>query len=444
MDMKNEAQVQDLMTRTIAGMKARSAYRTNRSRSRQIFYEAMIDYLEAPITARAQGKPFGWCEVQAPVELFYAFDVPPLYPEHYSLVVASQGDEIPYLEAAETHNLKDLCSVQKVFMGALYQEQLPRPDFMLGVTHPCDAVLYALQHAAFPKKHTPCVCKAEGYVCGLPLFQLDGPYWNDEGSLTYYSGEIEAAIEFMEKVLGRKMDREKLEQVVANTVETFRLLGLNNQLVKTIPTPRRSRDMARQAFVFNNLSGTQAAIDYLTAFNKEMQDLVDKGEGAVPNERLRLGWLNAQAYSFLPFFDEMEREFGAVVVTDNLCSGWRGGDGEGGEPLFKYDQENPVWTLASKALSHYGSTCYKDANSFSEVVIRMVKNYRLDGIVFSAHWGCKNICAVIKHIREDLMEATGVPMLVLESDCLDQRTNPIDKMMDLAREYIEMLDQRKD
>jgi hypothetical protein len=73
----------------------------------------------------------------------------------------------------------------------------------------------------------------------------------------------------------------------------------------------------------------------------------------------------------------------------------------------------------------------------------MVKNYKLDGMIFSAHWGCKNICAVVKHVREDLLEATGIPMLILESDCLDQRTNPIPKMMSLTREYIEMLDQRK-
>lgn len=432
----------DLLARTIVGMKRRAEYKETRSKSKNIWYKAMINYLEAPVKARAEGKPFGWCEVQAPVELFYAMDVAPFYPEHYSLVVASQGAEIPFLEAAEAYHLKDVCSVQKIFVGALQKGELPTPDFMLGVTHPCDAVLFGMQHAAFPKKHTPCVCKAQGCVCGVPIFQLDGPYWYDEGSIDYYTGEVQDAITFMEGILGRKMDYDKLSRVVANTCEAFRIHALNNQLVKNIPCPRRSRDLARQAFVFNNLSGTEVAVEYFKTFNQEMQELVDRGEGAVPNERLRIGWLNAQAYSFLPFFDEMEKEFGVVLVTDNLCSGWLGGDGSTG-PLFPCDPGNPVQSIAAKALYHYGSTCYKDANRFSEVIIRMVKNYKLDGMIFSAHWGCKNICAVVKHVREDLLEATGIPMLILESDCLDQRTNPIPKMMSLTREYIEMLDQRK-
>lgn len=441
MDTKRDKPKMDLLTRTIDGLKARGEYREGRTKSRQIFYKAMIDYMEAPLKAHEEGKPFGWCEVQAPVELFYAMDIPPFYPEHYSLVVASQGAEIPFLEAAEVHHLKDICSVQKIFIGAAKTGDLPQPDFMLGVTHPCDAVLFGMQHAAFPKKHNPCLCKAQGCVAGTPLFQLDGPFWADDAAIEYYAGEMQDAIDFMEKISGKKMDYDVLKETMRKTQRIFEIHSENNQLRKITPTPMRGRDLARQAFMFNNMAGTQIAIDYMEEVNKELKETVEKGEGGIPNERIRLGWLNAQPYSFLPFFDEMEREFGVAVVTDNLCSGWLGGDGSDG-PLFPCDPEEPLRSLAAKAMYHYGSTCYKDANRFSEVVIRLVENYKLDGMVFSAHWGCKNVCAIIKHIREDLFEATGVPMLTLESDCLDQRTNPIPKMMALTREYIEMLDQR--
>jgi benzoyl-CoA reductase/2-hydroxyglutaryl-CoA dehydratase subunit BcrC/BadD/HgdB len=431
----------DLLSRTIAGMKMRGS-KEGRVKSRTIFYNAMVNYLEAPVKARQEGKLFGWCEVQAPVELFYALDIPPFYPEHYSLIVASQGAEIPFLEEAEVHHMKDVCSVQKIFIGALKKGELPKPDLMVGVTHPCDAVLFGMQHVAFPEKHTPCICKSEGCVAGIPIFQLDGPFWHDDKAIDYYSGEVQDCIAFMEKNTGRKMDYGKLEQTVAHTKEIFDLHAENNQLRKTHPTPMRGRDLARQAFVFNNLCGTQDGVDYMRAVNAEMKEMVAKGQGAVPNERIRLGWLNAQPYSFLPYLDEMEREFGAVIVTDNLTCGWLNGDGSDG-PLFPCDPKEPVRSIAAKAMYHYGSTCYKDANRFSEVVIRMAKNYNLDGIIFSAHWGCKNVCAISKHLREDLAKATGVPMLELESDCLDQRTNPVPKMMALTKEFIEMLDQKK-
>jgi benzoyl-CoA reductase/2-hydroxyglutaryl-CoA dehydratase subunit BcrC/BadD/HgdB len=431
----------NILEETLVGMKARQTKRT-RDKSRDIFYDAMVEYLEAPGKARERGEPVGWCQVQAPVELFRAFDTPPFYPEHFSIVVASQGKEIPFLEAAEIHHLKDVCSVEKIFIGAAMAGALAKPDFMIGCTHPCDAVLFGMQHVAFPHTHKGCTCKKSGCVNGVPIFQLDGPFWTDEHSIDYYAGEVEEAIAFMEKQLGKKLDYDRLKQVVANTCELFRIHAENNQLRKVIPSPMQSRNLARQAFVLNNLSGSEIGVEYMRALNEELKKNVAEGKGGIPNERIRLGWLNAQPYSFMPFLDEMEREFGAVVVTDNLSCGWLGGDGSDG-PLFYCNPEDPIKSLAAKGLSHYGSNCYKDANRFSQVVIRMVKNYKLDGVIFSAHWGCKNICAIIKHLREECYEATGVTMLVLESDCLDQRTNPIPQMMNRTREYIEMLNQRK-
>jgi benzoyl-CoA reductase/2-hydroxyglutaryl-CoA dehydratase subunit BcrC/BadD/HgdB len=437
----------NIMRRTIAGFKARmEAIKAKpRARSRQIWYQAMIDYMEAPLKAREEGKPFGWCEIQAPPELFYAMDVPPFYHEHWSLVAASQQAVLPFLEAAERENLKDLCSVHKAYCGALSLGELPQPDFILGLTHPCDAVVYSVQHAAFPKQHTPCVCKRDGVVGGycegsMPVFQLDGPFWFDEDAIDYYTAEVHDAIAFMEKVLGRRMDYEKLKQSVDRMVEAFRILGLNNQLVKNVPSPRRSRDLMRDPFVF---AGTQAAIDYFEAIHDEMQERVERGEGAVPNERIRLGWLNVPPYGFMPFLDEMEKEFGAVVIMNNLSGGWLLGDGENGEPMFPIYPDDPVRTIAAKGLCHYGSTCYKDAERYIRVVERMVTGCKLDGVVLSAHWGCKNLTAITKHLREDLYESTGVPMLVLESDCLDERTATIANMVALTREFIEMLDQKK-
>jgi benzoyl-CoA reductase/2-hydroxyglutaryl-CoA dehydratase subunit BcrC/BadD/HgdB len=431
----------NVLDRTIKGMKARAAMR-DRLASRQIFYQAMVDYMEAPLRARAAGKPFGWCEVQAPIELFRGLDVPPFYPEHYSLVVASQGAELPFLEEAEVHHMKDLCSVQKIFIGALMKGELPKPDFSIGVTAPCDAVLLGMQHASFPHKHKACICKQSGCVAGIPIYMCDQPFWNDDAALNYYMGEIRGAMAFMEEKTGTKMDMNNLKEAVRKTQEIFRLHGENNQMRKNSPSPMKSRDLFRQAFIFNNLSGTDWGVKYMQAVNAEMKEMVAKGQGAVPNERIRLGWVNAPPYAMLDFMDEMEKEFGAVVVTDNLSCGWAGGDGSDG-PLFPCDPEDPIRSIAAKGLAHYGATCYKDANRMSKVLVRMAKNYHLDGMIFSAHWGCKNVCAIMKHLREDMMNETGIPILFLESDCLDQRTVQIPKLLSLSREYIEMLDQRK-
>ncbi len=448
MEIQNKQVPRDnVMERTIAGFKARMEYIKDhpRNKSRQIWYQAMINYVEAPLKARAEGRPFGWCQIQAPPEIFYAMDVPPFYFEHWSLVAASQKVVIPFLEAAETDHLKDLCSVHKAYCGALKLGELPPPDFIMGVTYPCDAVLFGNQLASFPEKHTPCVCKADGCVggfCegGIPLFQLDGPYWYDEAALDYYTKEIYRGIAFMEKILGKKMDYDRLKMHVDLTNEAFRILGENNQLIKNVPCPRRSRDLMREPFVF---TGTQAAIDYWQAAQDDMKAQIETGVGAVPNERIRLGWLNVPPYGFLGVLDAMEKEFGVVVVQNNLSGGFLLSDGENGEPMYEIFPDDPVRTMASKGLCHYGSTCYKDPERYLKILKRMVNGCKLDGVVLSAHWGCKNLSSIMKHIREDLYEATGVPMLVLESDCLDERTGTIEKLVALTREFVEMLDQSK-
>jgi benzoyl-CoA reductase/2-hydroxyglutaryl-CoA dehydratase subunit BcrC/BadD/HgdB len=443
---KEQVPKDNIMERTIAGFKMRMDHMKDkpRAKSRQIWYQAMIDYMQASITAREEGRPFGWVGIQAPPEILYAMDIPPFYYEHWSLVAASQKAVIPFLEAAEGDNLKDLCSVHKAYCGALKLKQLPRPDFILGNTFPCDAVLFGNQIASWPEKHTPCVCKADGCVGGycsgaIPLFQLDGPYWYDKEALDYYSKEIKRSIEFVEKVTGRKMDYDKLKHHVNLTNEAFYLLGENNQLIKNIPCPRRSRDLMREPFV---LTGQQAAIDYWQAAQEDMKAIMATGKGAVPNERIRLGWLNVPPYGFMGVLDELEKEFGVVVIQNNLSGGFLMSDGENGEPMYEIFPDDPIRTMASKGLCHYGSTCYKDPERYLKVLKRMVEGCQLDGVVLSAHWGCKNLSSIMKHIREDLYAATGVPMLVLESDCLDARTGNVSRLVALMREFVEMLDQK--
>lgn len=132
----------DTIKETVLGFSNRFKHRKIQSegeRTGGLFYEGMLKYYQMLDQAREEGKPVVWAG-GAPTEIFYAMDIVPFFPEFHCMVVASQADPAPYLDASGGYGFPvEICSVHRVMTGMDLMQQLPTPDLITYQSYVCDS-----------------------------------------------------------------------------------------------------------------------------------------------------------------------------------------------------------------------------------------------------------------------------------------------------------------
>ena len=92
--------------------------------------------------AKAQGRPVVWVTSMAPVEMVYAFDGIPFFPENYAALCSSRKVATEFCQAAEAKGYsQDLCSYALCTLGVVFEkrgafgdEGPPAPDILLATS----------------------------------------------------------------------------------------------------------------------------------------------------------------------------------------------------------------------------------------------------------------------------------------------------------------------
>jgi benzoyl-CoA reductase/2-hydroxyglutaryl-CoA dehydratase subunit BcrC/BadD/HgdB len=158
-------------------------------------------YLEC-LAARSAGRPVGWMPpMNGAIELFYAMDLQPVFPENWSPVCAAFGLAPANFQVAEDLGYsRDLCGYLRNILGYVHGPMqagdatlggLPEPDLLLSAGGGCNPVMkifHALERR-FPQ--------ARVFTADLPQVPLEGirAY-----HLDYARSELERLIAFLERV----------------------------------------------------------------------------------------------------------------------------------------------------------------------------------------------------------------------------------------------------
>ena len=134
-------------------------------------------YYEGLATAKERGVPVVWITSMAPVEMIYAFDGIPFFPENYAALCSSRKVAAELCEAGESRGYsQDLCAyalctfgVMHEKRGALGDEGPPAPDILLAT------------EAAFATPPKWWEAMQRYYEC--PLFIIDAVYSVDSETL---------------------------------------------------------------------------------------------------------------------------------------------------------------------------------------------------------------------------------------------------------------------
>jgi len=356
-----------------------------------------------------------WCGIAVPFDLLNAMGITSCFVEFVGAALASTGMADPFLEEAEQAGfIGDTCGYHRSVIGAARKKIMPEPDFLIATTCPCSGGIAVMENLA--------------HMFDRDLFVLNIPQENSESNIAYLAAQIKDMVGFVSRHTGVALDKHKLGRAVENTNRTREILKEVYQLAQNVPSPTDGRLLINFGLVMPLFFGTPAAIDIAQAYKDEFRSRINNGIQGVPDEKLRLLWIQNRIQFNNPLVELLEKEYRANIVVDELNDiFW--------DPI---DPEDPYRGMARRAaaLPLNGSIQGRIKH-----LRKLARDYKLDGAINPCHWGCRQGTGARGLISDGLKEI-GVPVLNLEVDCVDTRNYAEGQLRTRIEAFIEMLENR--
>jgi benzoyl-CoA reductase/2-hydroxyglutaryl-CoA dehydratase subunit BcrC/BadD/HgdB len=412
----------DLLVRTCRLLARMNRGRPDTRVSETLYYNLLAEYYTRVRDAHVKGKLLASHTVFFPTEILYAMDIVPMHTEMTTWLTALFLNEQAELLAkgAELGLAPEICSPHRGVAGIFALNAIPRPDVILWSNLICDntaksgEMMMELSHS--------------------PGFFLDNPFQNSPGEIDYLVGELEDMVRFLEEKSGKKMDWNKLSEIVAHSDKEIELYREICELRKAVPSPMPFSGYLELLSADYMFPGQPESIQYLTQLRDELKTVVQQGKGAVTPERFRLMTLFVPPMYLMGHLARFFEEHGAVSVVEPLFTRWSEG---------RLDPAHPLESVAKKSFmiperrSMYGPLGEQALQDITEAA----EQYKVDGAIYWAFMGCRHTCATIKIIKEILSEI-DIPMLTIDCDIVDPTINSKEEIQQKLEQFFELLEDR--
>ena len=251
---------------------------------------------------------------------------------------------------------------------------------------------------------------------------------------------------FLEHHTGKKLDYDRLREAISISQETRRVWYEIQQMRKAIPSPMPTTDVMSLAFPGWTMEGTPEALEFFQELHREVEYRVENKISVVPEEKYRLMWTGLPPWYHTAIFNEVY-QYGAVFVIEYIYFP--------PEPV-ELDLTDPIAALAKRDFwagpvgfcagwpkrgeESYGvfSGCYRPVN----MLLRLVKEYQIDGVVMPHIVSCRN--HIIGHIHaRNILQQFNIPTLVMHMDMTDTRSFNPSEIASNIETFMEILRTRK-
>ena len=378
--------------------------------------------------AKARGKPVAYCMTSCMYqEILQVMDITPVWTENYAGLCAVKRDAERFLLRAEADGYSDvICGYVRTGIGfdALRQELggmppeapdggMPEPDMLLGCSCACDPRYKWYQSLARYNNNIPIHC----HDIVVPPIDADlaeaAPYY-----VAYQVEEFRNLIAFLERQTGKKMDYEKLSRRLAISDETYKVWWEVDQLRKAIPCPMPSEDHFNIFVPGFYRPGELETLQFYRELYAEVKERMDNGIGVIPEEKYRLMWGGGvPPWHTMWIFNYFE-SMGAVFAIENGYFGWEPFEIPVGvdRPL-----EHLAWRTFQLFTLNYDKARTGSGNPTVERLLRMAREYHIDGMVMHATRSCRAMTIGLIHLNNLIQEHIKTPCLFLISDTVDLR-----------------------
>ncbi len=370
-----------------------------------------------------------------PVELIRTFDLLPVYPEINVLQLAAKKASLPYiLKAEEMAYSTDNCAYVKADVGLYFSGgktpygTVPKPGVVLCNFVGCSVYLHWFEHLA---EYT-----------GAPAFNLDIPFCRSgdgepsDEDVAYVVRQLEELAELFERISGQKFDYAKLQRIVALSAEVGELWAAIKALTKQRPAPFDAYfDSVTMMAPLYCLRGTEECLRFFELAYKELSEKAARGEGPLPEERIRYVIEGPPPWPYLRQFRELFSNWGAVAVASTYST--VGGLWEFG---FRHDPAHPMESIARFMLSQ--NVCNRNFLQRYDQIARYADEWGADGLVIHSVKSCRLFSAGQGDMREYFAQR-GLPTLLIESDLEDPRYYSQAQLQNRLDAYFEAIEHRR-
>jgi benzoyl-CoA reductase/2-hydroxyglutaryl-CoA dehydratase subunit BcrC/BadD/HgdB len=353
-----------------------------------------------------------WCGVVAPFDMLAAMNVTSCFVEFVGAMLAATGAVGAFLEESEHAGFAaDTCGYHRSVIGAAMKGLMPLPDVMIATSSPCTGGLAAMENLA--------------RMFNKELFVLDVPTSDTPESVQYLANQYRDMFRFIASRTGETLDENKLREAMVKSNRARELMVEVYRLAQNDPSPASGQSLANFGIVMALFLGTDAGIEIAQAYKDEFELMVRDGQSGVPEEKIRLLWLQNRIQFKNPLIKMLEREYHASIVIDELNDiTWEA-----------IDPSDPFIGIAKRTITiPLNGEIKRRLNH----VRHLSRAYKVDGAVNPCHWGCRQGTGARGLIQAGLKEI-GVPVVNLEVDCVDTRNFAEGQLRTRLEAFMEML-----
>ncbi len=371
--------------------------------------EMIIDFILSSLKGK---KPIVLTSIWPPSEIFYALDLIPLNVESVAASLAGLGLSDEYLAVAEKHHHSpETCSFLRCALGVAIERLFPQPMAVVATSHLCDAGAKMTYTAS------------QIYRC--EYFLIDVPQERGEDAVDYVASQLEEMTEKLAEISRRKIEKEKLSSAVklSNLARAYALQA--NELRKAVPSPMRGSEALSYLYLIGVGFGSKKATEIYKSMARELGERVRKKFSPLGRERHRLLWLHVKPYFQTNLFRYLEIERKVSIAFEEMNHiAWN-----------ELNPEDPFRSIARRLIFNLGNF---PLDSYLEVLSNISKEYRIDGVIHYAHWGCRWNYGRGKIVK-DALNSLGIPLLSLDCDSASRRGYSEERVQNQIDAFLEML-----
>jgi len=387
----------------------------------------MGQYFTELMGESAATKKTAWCTSVGPAELLRALDFNVYFPENHAAMLGASRMATDLIPAANARGYSpDVCSYMTSDIGSYLKNQTPfhkmklpgppKADVLVFNTNQCRDVQDWFQFYArewnVPRIgiHTP---RSVGDV--------------SETIVDCVAKQIEALVGPLEAIAGRKLDPQKLREVVDLSLQCTRLWKAVLETAANVPAPLTFFDGTIQMGPAVVLRGTREAVDYYQILLAELKQRVADGVAAVEGETYRIYWEGMPIWGKLKPLALQFMELRTCVVASTYCNSW----------IFEaLDPAKPFEGMARAYTELF--ICRNDERK-EAYLAKMIEKFKIDGVLYHDSKTCPNNSNNRYDMPRRLQEKTGKPFVVVDGDLNDLRLFSEEQTRTKIEAFVEQL-----
>ncbi|AKH70346.1 Benzoyl-CoA reductase/2-hydroxyglutaryl-CoA dehydratase subunit, BcrC/BadD/HgdB [Spongiibacter sp. IMCC21906] len=430
--------------------------KANRLKATKLGGKLVNDYWEGLFRAKEEGKKVVWYNGTYIPPFFHAHDLAWVHGEAWSAYLAAKHLEGDAQQAGEDKGFdRELCSYARTHIGQALIEKGMVEDGTIAASDPRaedikklplpDMIINAYPYCSSGQQWDDLMYRMHGkkvpiFNVNIPLLwggkpdadYLYGQEWEEKSD--YVSMQLVEMTKFLEENTGRKFDWDRLSEVMGYIKKAAELRLEAMELCKAKPAPASFFDWIVSIAHVNFLPGEQALVDYFQSLKDEIQERIERGEGAVPNEKYRLFFDGMMNWNKVGWLADKFAAVDATVVAGRYThmSFWQQPD--------LIDLSNPVRGMAQNYLicpNNHG------APIMIGEIEKVCDTFDIDGVVCHASRTCRGMTNQQFLITESAVR-NNRQAIFFEGDVADESFYKDELLNTRLEAMVEAMSEKKD